>query len=48
MKKSKIAPKHVLKTQIGNLYFEENQSQLPLFLSYANSKFSINPTCSNP
>jgi hypothetical protein len=41
MKKSKIAPKHVLKTQIGNLYFEENQSQLPLFLSYANLKFSI-------
>jgi hypothetical protein len=41
MKKSKISPKQVLKTQIGNLYFEENPSQLPLFLSYANSKFSI-------
>ena len=41
MKKSKITPQQVLKTQIGKLYFEENVSQLPLFLSYANTKFSI-------
>ncbi len=41
MIKSKITSKYVLKTQIGKLYFEENMSHLPLFLTYANTKFNI-------